>query len=120
QYTDIITTVRRRRPRNRRTARGVAEPKPCFKAASFVKAMHARIGAAALQQHVMTILFPGVGQCGENDGPAMASAAKFGMRHDIFEKAMLAAGAHKISRRDQPAGRPDPRVDVGYEPHNAI
>jgi hypothetical protein len=56
-----------------------------------IETTHAWIGAAALQQDVITV--PRLGERGANHGLAMALPAIFGMRDDVFEKAMLAAGA---------------------------
>ena len=71
--------------------RHIGGAKSRLEAASFVEAMHARIGAAALHQHVVTVPRPGLLQRGSDDGAAMALSAKRGMGHDIFEKAVLPA-----------------------------
>jgi hypothetical protein len=51
--------------------------------------MHARVGAAALQEDAMTILLPGGGERGEHHRAAKAAAAEVGMGDDVFEKCML-------------------------------
>lgn len=58
--------------------------------------MHARIGAAALKQDVVTVLFPRFGKCGTNNGPAVASSLIGRVRHNVFNEAVLAAGAQQI------------------------
>ncbi len=76
-----------------RTPRGIAHANTGLKTALLVKSTHAWIGAAALQQDVITVPRPRLGERGANHGLAMALPAIFGMRDDVFEKAMLAAGA---------------------------
>lgn len=88
--------------------RHISGTKPRPEAASFVEAMHAGIGAAALHQHVVTISRPGFFQRGVQDGTAMALPAKRGMGHDIFEETVPTARTQQIRRCDQHAGRNDP------------
>jgi hypothetical protein len=58
--------------------------------------MHAGIGAAALQEDVMAVLFPGSSERGKHDRAPEPSATKLRVRDDIFEEGMLAAGSQEF------------------------
>ena len=62
----------------------IADPEPGFKAAVLIEAVHPWILAAALQQHVVAILYPGRVKRGRDDGPSVTAPTTFGVRHDIL------------------------------------
>jgi hypothetical protein len=104
----------------RRAVGDVADPEPRLEAAMLIEAMHARVLSTALQQDVVTVIGPGRCQRGANNGASMALTAKFGMRDNIFEKAVPPSGSQQIWRRDQRAGCNDLCVHGRYENRNAV
>jgi hypothetical protein len=90
----------------------VTDPNARFKAASLIEAVDARVLSAALQQDVMAIPGPSLGQGGFHDRPAMPLAAKRTMGHDIFEEGVAATAAQQIWRGNQHAGCRDPGVCI--------
>src|ERR1700722_12617127 len=74
-----------------RAVRNVADPNSGLEAASLIEAVDARVLSAALQQDVMAIPRPRLGQCGFHDSPTMPLSAKLGVGHDIFEECVSAA-----------------------------
>jgi len=98
--------------------RNVADPNSGLEAASLIEAVDARVLSAALQQDVMAIPRPRLGQCGFHDSPTMPLSAKLGVGHDIFEECVSAAAAQKIWRGNKHAGCRDPGADIRDEDGN--
>src|ERR1700744_5423874 len=73
--------------------RHIGRPQPRLEPAVFVEAMHARVGAAALQKYVMAILLPRCRQRGAPHGAGQAAAAMFGMSDNVFQERVPAPGA---------------------------
>jgi hypothetical protein len=101
-------------------ARDIACPNSRFEAALLVELMHARVLAAALKQNVMTVLSPSRCDRRANYGAPIASTPKFRMRHNIFEKAVLTAGAQEIWCSNEHAGCNDFSVRFGYEERDVL
>ena len=72
---------------NFRPLRYIGRPQPWLETAAFVEAMHARVGAAALQEDVMTILLPGGGKRGEHHRAAEPRPRKSGWVTTFSRKA---------------------------------
>jgi hypothetical protein len=104
----------------RRAMRDVADPEPRLEAAMLIEAMHAGVLSTALQQDVGTVPGPGGCECSADHGATMALAAKFGMRHHVFEKAVPPSGSEQIWCGDQHAGCNDLCVHGGYENRQAV
>ena len=66
----------------------VASAQARLEAKVFIEGMHARIGSAALHQHMMAVDLPGAGQCCADDGLSMTAALVLRMRRDVFQEAM--------------------------------
>ena len=91
-----------------RPPRAVGGAKSRHEAASLVEPMHARIGAAALQQDLIAIAFPRLVERGSDHRATVAASLEVGMGRDVFDDAVLTAAAQQIGRGDQHAGRDDP------------
>jgi len=74
--------------------------------------MDANVFAAALQQDVVAISLPSLGEGGLNDSATVSQPKEFGMGHHIFKKPMCTSVAQKIRRRNKHAGCRDRRTCV--------
>ena len=104
----------------RRPQSDVRPPAARNEAQLLVELVHARISAAALQQHVVAIRGPRLRERGANHGAAMTKPAKDGMSDHVLEKSVAPAFAEQIRRGDQHARRRDPLTCVGHENINAL
>lgn len=112
--------VRLSRSRLCGTARNVTDPKPWLEATALVEAMHARVLATTLKQHVVTVLGPSCRERSLYNRTPMALAPEFGMSDDIFEETVPTSCTQQIWRSAEHTGCNDPDVRGGYEDRNAF
>lgn len=101
-------------------ARNIADPKSRLEAAALVKAMHAGVFAATLQEDVITVPGPSCRKRSIDNGSSMALTPKFGVRDNIFEKSVSSPGAQEVRRGDQHTSGNDLGICDGYEDRNAF
>jgi hypothetical protein len=82
--------------------------------------MHARIGPAALKQHVAAIPLPRFGKCRRDNGAAMVASLKARMGYDIRQDPVLTTATQQIGDGDEHAGRDDPCIRIGHEDRKTI
>jgi hypothetical protein len=80
-----------------------------------VEAVHSRVHATALHQHVMTIDSPGSFQRGPHHRATVTTPAKLGMRDHVLQEAVTPALTEQVGRRHQHTRRRDARAIVGHE-----
>src|SRR5262249_24621446 len=97
-YLEYISSIYIRNARSAsfplcRAARGVTDADTRLEAAALIKAVNARVGAAALQQDMVTVFRPCFDQGRLNHRAAISRAAKLRVRDDILKKTVAATAA---------------------------
>jgi len=93
---------------------GVRRSLPRHEAQALIEAMHSRIGAAALQQHLVTIRRPSLRQRCPDHRRAMPASAKLRMGDHVLQETVAPASSQQVRRRHEQARRDHPRSLLRY------